>query len=82
MSQKKVDKYKEQKANREQIKKREKRMLLLEKCVAVVVAIVIVGWLGYSAYGKIQDSKSAEVTETVMDATAVNDYLAEIQSAE
>lgn len=82
MSQKKVDKYKEQKANREQIKKREKRMLLLEKCVAVVVAIVIVGWLGYSAYGKIQDSKSSEVTETVMDATAVNDYLAEIQSAE
>lgn len=82
MSQKKVDQYKEQKANREKIKKREKRILLLEKCVAVVVAVAIVGWLGYSTYGKIQDSKNSEVTETVMDATAVNDYLTELQSAE
>lgn len=82
MSQKKVDQYKEQKANREKIKKREKRILLLEKCVAVVVAVAIIGWLGYSTYGKIQDSKNSEVTETVMDATAVNDYLTELQSAE
>lgn len=82
MSQKKVDQYKEQKANREKIKKREKRILLLEKCVAVVVAVAIIGWLGYSTYGKIQDSKNSKVTETVMDATAVNDYLTELQSAE
>lgn len=51
MSQEKVDKYKKEKANREKLQKREKRTLFLEKLAIGAVAIVMVGWIGYSAYG-------------------------------
>ena len=51
MSQKKVDAYKAEKANREKIMKREKLILNLEKLAALVVCIVAVCWIGYSVYG-------------------------------
>lgn len=75
MSQKKVDEYKRQKANREQIMKKEKRMRALSRCVAVLVLVAIVGWLGYSVYGQVEKSQEAKVTETVMDASAIDGYL-------
>lgn len=50
MSQKKVDAYKKEKANREQIIKKEKRILKLEKLLAVVVGLVLVCWVGFSIY--------------------------------
>lgn len=55
MSQKKVDAYKAEKANREKIMKREKLILNLEKLAALVVCIVAVCWIGYSVYGKVTE---------------------------
>ena len=52
MSQKKVDAYKAQKANREKIMKKEKLVLRLEKLVALAACIVAVCWIGYSVYGR------------------------------
>lgn len=75
MSQKKVDKYKEEKANRGKIIKKEKRMIRLEKTAAVLVLVAIIGWLGYSVYGQVQKSGEAKVTETVMDASAIDEYM-------
>lgn len=47
MSQEKIDKYKKEKANREKIQKREKRIFFLEKLAIGVVVLGMVGmdWL-------------------------------------
>ena len=83
MSQEKVDKYKKEKANRKQIKRREKMANLLRKCVVGIVGLILVGWIGYSAYGTYESSKPKE--EVQIDYTAVNelqDRLATVQEEE
>lgn len=49
MSQEKVARYKEEKANRKTMMKKEKRKHFFRKCVVGVVAIGLIGWIGYSA---------------------------------
>ena len=81
MSQEKVDKYKKEKANREKLQKREKRTLFLEKLAIGAVAIVMVGWIGYSAYGVLTREDPDEektVFTTDMDTTAITDYLSQL----
>ena len=78
MSQKKVDAYKAQKANREKIMKKEKAVLRLEKLAAAVVCVVAVCWLGYSVYDKIVSVQDTVVTETVMDVSALDNYLTDL----
>mgnify|MGYP000410539613 CR=1 FL=1 len=83
MSQEKVDKYKKEKANRKQIMRREKMANLLRKCVVGIVGLILVGWIGYSAYGTYESSKPKE--EVQIDYTAVNelqDRLATVQEEE
>ena len=75
MSQKKVDAYKAEKANREKIMKKEKLILNLEKLAALVLCIVAVCWIGYSVYGKVTADQVTETTETVMDTSALDGYL-------
>lgn len=82
MSQKKVDAYKEQKANRAKILKKEKLILRLEKLAALAVCIAAVCWIGYSVYGKVTDGKEEVKVETVMDTSALDDYLSGIAEAE
>ena len=50
MSQEKVSRYKEEKANRKAMMKKEKRKHFFRKCVVGIVALGLVGWIGYSAY--------------------------------
>lgn len=81
MSQEKVDKYKKEKANREKLQKREKRTLFLEKLAIGAVALVMVGWIGYSAYGVLTREDPDEektVVNTEMDTTAITDYLSQL----
>ncbi len=81
MSQEKVDKYKKEKANREKLQKREKRTLFLEKLAIGAVALVMVGWIGYSAYGVLtreDPDEEKEVVTTEMDTTAISDYLSQL----
>ena len=78
MSQEKVDKYKKEKANREKLQKKEKRTLFLEKLAIGAVALVMVGWIGYSAYGVLtreDPDEEKEVVTTEIDTTAISDYL-------
>ena len=51
MSQEKVNRYKEQKANRKEIMKKEKQQASMRKMITAVVALICVGWVGYSLYG-------------------------------
>ena len=50
MSQAKVDRYKEEKANRKKVMRKEKIANRLCKCAVAVVAAALVVWIGYSAY--------------------------------
>ena len=82
MSQEKVARYKEQKARRQENYKKEKRILALEKTAGILICVVVVGWIGYSIYGKVTAAQNAKVIETVMDATAIDDYLAGLETEE
>lgn len=75
MSQKKVDAYKQEKANREKLIKREKRILMLEKLAALLVCLVAVCWIGYSVYSKATADQEVVKQETVMDTSALDDYV-------
>lgn len=73
MSQEKVNRYKEEKANRKQIMAKEKRQKAIRKAVGAVVAVVLIGWIGYSAVDTYQSSRPRDVVE--VDYTAVDEYL-------
>ena len=47
MSQEKVTRYKEEKANRKQTMKKQKRATLVRNTIACVVVAAVVGWVGY-----------------------------------
>ena len=76
MSQEKVDRYKQEKANRKKNMKKEKAQNTLRKCVVVVVGVVLIGWIGYSAYGTYQSKKPQE--EAQIDYTALTDLQTEL----
>ena len=80
MSQEKVDRYKEKKARRREIYKKEKRLLALEKFAGVLICAVLVVWVGYSVYGKITAVQNEKVQETVMDTAAIDNYLADLNA--
>ena len=73
MSQAKVDRYKEEKANRKQIMAKEKRQRMAAIICGWVVAIVIIGWAGYSGYQAYENSKPMETIYTNLD--SINTYL-------
>ena len=78
MSQKKVDAYKKEKANREKLIKKEKRILMLEKLAGIAVCVVAVCWIGFSVYDKSQEDKETVVQETEMDTAALDEYLSSL----
>ena len=73
MSQEKVDKYKEQKANRKEIMKKAKRAELIRNCVASVVLVAVIGWVGYSGVTYI--IKHQPRPEVDVNYTSVADYV-------
>ena len=83
MSQAKVDRYKDEKANRQQTMQKEKRARMLWKAGAGVVALAAVVWIGYSAYGVATGSvESPGVVTTELNVDALNDYLDTISPEE
>lgn len=80
MSQAKVDRYKEEKANRRQIMAKEKRKKILSIICGWAIVIAIVGWAGYSVYNIYENNKP---TETIYaDLTAVDEYLDALDTEE
>lgn len=73
MSQEKVDRYKQEKANRKQIMRKQKAMGIVRKLILAVVALALVGWLGYSAFDIYESGKERVVAEVNYD--AVTNYL-------
>lgn len=73
MSQAKVDRYKEEKANRKKIMAKEKRKHIAAVICGWVIAIAVVGWAGYSAYRTYENNKPMETIYANLD--AINDYV-------
>lgn len=63
MSQAKVDKYKHDKANRKEIMKKEAAQSRRRHLIVALVAAIMVGWLGYSAYDYHQNNQPRQMAE-------------------
>lgn len=73
MSQEKVAKYKEQKANRKEIMKKEKQQKQMRIVVTSLIGAAVIGWIGYSAVNTIIENQPRQAIE--VDYTAVDEYL-------
>ena len=80
MSQKKVDNYKNSKYSRNSALKKERAEFVLEMAAWILIAVLLVGWIGYSAYAKIQAKEASVKVDTVMDTSALTDYISGLSS--
>nr|WP_295285681.1 hypothetical protein [uncultured Blautia sp.] len=80
MSQKKVDSYKTSKFNRSKTSRKEKLIDKLEILAWIVICVAMVGWIGFSAYAKVTAKQETVVTETVMDTSAIDNYVSGLSS--
>ena len=76
MSQEKVDKYKQEKANRKQNMKKEKVKQAFRRVVVGVLGFALVGWLGYSAYNLYDASRPKQTAQ--VDYMAITDYQSQL----
>ena len=80
MSQKKVDAYKSRKGQRNKADRKEKVLFGLEMFAWAFICVVIVAWIGYSAYVKVTGAKENVVQNTVMDTTALDNYISNLST--
>ena len=80
MSQAKVDRYKQEKANRKKTMKKEKMKRTLSTGCAAIVGVAVIGWVGYSAYGYFRAPDNDKVVQTEVDLSAINDYMTDVSS--
>ena len=80
MSQAKVDKYKQEKANRKDTIAKEKRVKKLTKFFAGVVVAALAVWIGISTVEAVKESRPAETI--YCDTTALDEYVNELYEAE
>ena len=78
MSQKKVDAYKSKKLHRGKVDKKEKVLFTLEMFAWAFICVVIIAWIGYSAYVKVTGTKENVVQNTVMDTSALDNYMSSL----
>lgn len=72
MSQEKVDRYKKEKANRKQNMKKKKFANAVRKCIVMIVGLLLVVWIGYSAYDLYDTNKEPDKVQ--IDYRAFDDF--------
>ena len=80
MSQKKVDNYRAGKLNRSKTARKEKLIDRLEILAWVAICVAMVAWIGFSAYAKITAKEASVVKETVVDTSAIDNYVSGLSS--
>lgn len=80
MSQQKVDKYKQDKINRDQLIKKAKRSVRIEIIAAVAVVALLLIWFGRSYYERVEEGKPP--VEYAIDSGAIDDYLNDLNASE
>ncbi len=79
MSQAKVDRYKEQKKNRQKIMKKEKREWMLTKAALGVFAAIVIAWAGVSVYQNVTyvpEDPTVEVQDYTVNTSALDEAVA------
>ena len=76
MSQQKVDQYEKEKYNRKKQLQKEKQKRTIYSIAGAVLGVVLVGWIGFSVYSRVEANKPVSYTEVNMD--AINDYLGDL----
>ena len=80
MSQKKVDNYRAGKYGRSKAARKERIIDKLEILAWIAICVAMVGWIGFSAYTQIVAKEASTVTETVMDTSAIDNYVSGLSS--
>ena len=80
MSQQKVDRYKEEKANRQQMMKKAKRKLHLEVVVLVAVFALLVGWFSAAVVHQVRSNTEKSVVSTEISTAAIEGYLSDLSA--
>ena len=80
MSQKKVDNYRAGKYGRAKAARKERIIDKLEILAWIAICVAMVGWIGFSVYTKIEAKEASTVTETVMDTSAIDNYVSGLSS--
>ena len=81
MSQAKVDRYKEEKRNRQQIMKKQKREWMLMKLCGGLLAALVLVWVGFSAVQSFrgtdatENNTTAETESYTVNTGALEDYI-------
>lgn len=78
MSQKKVDQYKKEKANRKEIMKKQKMKTYTARALGICICAALLGWASYSGYHLWENSRPAATTE--IDTNALTEYLGGLES--
>ncbi len=83
MSQAKVLHNKELKKNRKQILRQKRRDKILVTAGCVVVLVAVLGWLGWSVYGKVseyqaQQAANEKTVTSQVDLSALSNYGADL----
>jgi len=73
MSQEKVAKYKEEKAKRKAIMRKQRIERIVRNSLSVLVLVLLVGWIIGSGVKYYQDNKPREVVE--VDYDSLNEYV-------
>lgn len=80
MSQEKVNRYKEEKAGRKETMKKQKTSKMIRRCALAVVAVALLGWLGFSLVKTIEENQPRK--EVTVDYSAVSDYIEDLTAEE
>ncbi|MCR4693781.1 MAG: hypothetical protein K5773_00465 [Pseudobutyrivibrio sp.] len=82
MSQAKVDKKKQDKLNRKKIIRKRKFEDALSIGIVVVIAVAIIGWIGYSTVVKYQEHVEANKEYEYFDVAtdAIQDYMQSVEN--
>lgn len=82
MSQAKVDRYKEEKRNREKIMKKQKMEWMATKIGLSLVGLVMVAWIGVSVYNVVTDTETdtttAELPSYTVNTAALDEFMNDI----
>ena len=81
MSQAKVDRYKEEKRNREKIMKKQKRDWMLIKTGLGVAAAVVIVWAGISVYNGLETETTVERPVYYVDISDMQGYLSDMTAS-
>lgn len=80
MSKAKVERYKQEKANRKKILAQQKRKRIAGIICGWAVVIALVGWAGYSAYRVYENSRPIETIYANLE--SINDYINSLSTEE